>query len=237
MSNCIDILREELRKYNINLNSEKEDKFQVYLNMLIEWNKKMNLTAIKEPQEIVIKHFLDSAILIDAVDFKEKDKIIDIGTGAGFPGVPLKIMMDYIDLTLLDSLNKRLIFLKELNKKLNIDAKLIHIRAEEGARKAEYREKFDKAVSRAVSSLNILSEYCLPYVKVGGKFLAMKGPNAQKEVEKAYKAIEELGGRIKEIKNYTLYGNNTRNIVIIEKIKKISEIYPRSSSKILKKPL
>lgn len=237
MNNCIDILKEELKKYSIDLNIEMENKFRIYLNMLTEWNKKMNLTAIKEPEEIVIKHFLDSAILIDAANFNEKDKIIDIGTGAGFPGVPLKIIMDYIDLTLLDSLNKRLIFLEELNNKINIDAKLIHIRAEDGARKAEYREKFDKAVSRAVASLNILSEYCLPYIKVGGEFLAMKGPNAQKEVEEAHKAIEELGARIKEIKNYTLCGNNIRNIVIIEKIKKTSEIYPRSSSKISKKPL
>lgn len=237
MNNCIDILKEELKKYSIDLNIEMENKFRIYLNMLTEWNKKMNLTAIKEPEEIVIKHFLDSAILIDAANFNEKDKIIDIGTGAGFPGVPLKIIMDYIDLTLLDSLNKRLIFLEELNNKINIDAKLIHIRAEDGARKAEYREKFDKAVSRAVASLNILSEYCLPYIKVGGEFLAMKGPNAQKEVEEAHKAIEELGARIKKIKNYTLCGNNIRNIVIIEKIKKTSEIYPRSSSKISKKPL
>lgn len=237
MNENIKMLKEELEKYNISIDTNMEDKFNIYLEMLIEWNKKMNLTAITNPREIAIKHFLDSAILIDALKFNKNDKVIDIGTGAGFPGIPLKIIMDYINLTLLDSLKKRLVFIEELKKNIGIEARVLHIRAEEGSRKEEYRERFDKVVSRAVSYLNVLSEYCLPYVKVGGKFIAMKGPNAINEIEDAKKSIEILGGKIIDVKEYDLLGENKRNIVIIEKIAQTPMNYPRHGSKISKKPL
>lgn len=237
MNDNIMLLKKELGKYNIAIDDDMENKFNIYLNILIEWNQKMNLTAITDPREIAIKHFLDSAILIDAVKFNEGEKVIDIGTGAGFPGVPLKIIMGSIDLTLLDSLKKRLVFIEELKKNIKIEASAVHIRAEEGSRKEEYREKFDKAVSRAVASLNVLSEYCLPYVKVGGKFIAMKGPNAMNEIEVSRKALEVLGGNITDIKEYDLLGENKRNIVIIEKETETSTRYPRHGSKISKNPL
>lgn len=237
MNENLNLLSKELKKYNISINNDMENKFDIYLKMLIEWNKKMNLTAITDPREITIKHFLDSAVLIDAVKFNKNDKVIDIGTGAGFPGVPLKIILNDIDLTLLDSLNKRLIFIEELKKNLKIEANIVHIRAEEGAKREIYREKFDKVVSRAVASLNVLLEYCLPYVKVGGKFIAMKGPNAMKEIEDAKKSIEILGGKIIAVKEYDLLGENKRNIVIIEKIAQTPMNYPRHGSKISKKPL
>ena len=204
MNENLNLLSKELKKYNISINNDMENKFDIYLKMLIEWNQKMNLTAITDPREITIKHFLDSAVLIDAVKFNKNDKVIDIGTGAGFPGVPLKIILNDIDLTLLDSLNKRLIFIEELKKNLKIEANVVHIRAEEGAKREIYREKFDKVVSRAVASLNVLLEYCLPYVKVGGKFIAMKGPNAMKEIEESKNALEILGGKIFDIKEYNL---------------------------------
>ena len=218
MNENLNLLSKELKKYNISINNDMENKFDIYLKMLIEWNQKMNLTAITDPREITIKHFLDSAVLIDAVKFNKNDKVIDIGTGAGFPGIPLKIILNDIDLTLLDSLNKRLIFIEELKKNLKIEASVVHIRAEEGAKREIYREKFDKVVSRAVASLNVLLEYCLPYVKVGGKFIAMKGPNAMKEIEESKNALEILGGKIFDIKEYNLLGENKRNIVIIEKL-------------------
>ena len=237
MNENLNLLSKELKKYNISINNDMEDKFDIYLKMLIEWNQKMNLTAITDPREITIKHFLDSAVLIDAVKFNKNDKVIDIGTGAGFPGVPLKIILNDIDLTLLDSLNKRLIFIEELKKNLKIEASVVHIRAEEGAKREIYREKFDKVVSRAVASLNVLLEYCLPYVKVGGKFIAMKGPNAMKEIEESKNALEILGGKIFDIKEYNLLGENKRNIVIIKKFTETSIKYPRHGSKISKKPL
>lgn len=237
MNENLNLLSKELKKYNISINNDMENKFDIYLKMLIEWNQKMNLTAITDPREITIKHFLDSAVLIDAVKFSKNDKVIDIGTGAGFPGVPLKIILNDIDLTLLDSLNKRLIFIEELKKNLKIEANIVHIRAEEGAKREIYREKFDKVVSRAVASLNVLLEYCLPYVKVGGKFIAMKGPNAMKEIEESKNALEILGGKIFDIKEYNLLGENKRNIVIIEKFTETPIKYPRHGSKISKKPL
>lgn len=234
---AIFLLKDELRKYNIELNNIMLNKFQIYLDMIIEWNKKINLTAITDPKEISIKHFLDSCVVIDAVNLKNDDKIIDIGTGAGFPGIPLKILKNSIDLTLLDSLNKRLLFLEKVKKNINIDATILHARAEELSKKSEFRETFDISISRAVSSLNILSEYCLPYVKIGGLFIAMKGPKADIEIEEANRAIELLGGRIKDVKDYNLLGDNKRKVIIIEKINSTPENYPRHGSKISKKPL
>lgn len=230
-------LKQALEKAEIKIADDSYGKFTQYYNLLVEWNEKINLTAITKPDEVAVKHFEDSLSVLKYVDIKENSKIIDIGTGAGFPGIPLKIVREDIDLTLLDSLNKRLVFLQDVCKKLNISAQTIHSRAEESSRKKEYREKYDFAFSRAVAQLNLLSELCLPYVKKGGVFVAMKGPDVGEELKNAENAINILGGKIREIKEFSLSDNSGRTLVIIEKIKNTPEKYPRHGSKIKAKPL
>ena len=196
----------------------------------------MNLTAITEPTEVAFKHFVDSCSILNYISVKENAKIIDIGTGAGFPGIPLKIVRDDINLTLLDSLNKRLLFLNEAAKKIGITANTIHGRAEDYGKDITYREKFDMAVSRAVAPLNVLSEYCIPFVKKGGIFVSMKGPNIQEEVNAGKSSIKLLGGKINNVKQFSL-GDNSRSIIIVEKVSNTPAAYPRHGSKISKKPL
>ncbi len=209
------------------------DKFEVYQSLLLEWNEKMNLTAITEPDEIQIKHFEDSLTCLKSGYIKDKDKIIDVGTGAGFPGIPIKFANDTVDLTLMDSLNKRLMFLSEVLKKTNTSAELIHMRAEEGGQNPKYREKFDVAVSRAVANLSVLCEYCLPYVKVGGYFLAMKSKDYEEELLQAKDLITRLGGNIKEVQMHTLTGGEiTHSIIIIEKTGITPKTYPRRGKKV-----
>lgn len=237
MLNQSEYLRSISREYGLDINEDMAKKFAKYSELLLEWNQKMNLTAITDPKEIIIKHFVDSLLLLSAVDIQDQS-LIDIGTGAGFPGIPLKIAKSEIKLTLLDSLNKRLIFLKEVIDNLALDdVDLIHARAEDGAREERLRESFDIATSRAVASLPALLEYALPYVKVGGIFVAMKGPNADEEVEVSQNALEILGGELMEIKKYVLPDGSVRNIVIIKKVKKVPSKYPRRGVKISKKPL
>lgn len=237
MLNQDDYLKEMLAGYGIDINADMAEKFKKYSELLLEWNQKINLTAITDPKEIVIKHFVDSLLLSSAIDIQDQT-IVDIGTGAGFPGIPLKIARPKIKLTLLDSLNKRLIFLKEVINNLTLDnVSIIHARAEDGAREKNLRENFSIATSRAVASLPALLEYTLPYVKVGGIFAAMKGPNADEEVEASQNALDILGGELKEIKKYVLPDGSMRNIVIIKKVKKVPSKYPRRGVKISKKPL
>lgn len=220
------------------LNEKQQEQLNMYANLLVEWNEKMNLTAITEPQEVVFKHFLDCLQFFSSVSVPENAKIIDVGTGAGFPGLVLKIARPDIELTLLDSLNKRITFLNEVIEKLELrGVTTIHARAEEGARKNELREGFDIAAARAVAPLNVLSEYCLPYVKVGGEFVAMKGPAAESEVENAKKAISLLGGGEPTIYNKNVECVGERNIIIIKKISQTPPKYPRNSAKISKQPL
>ena len=217
---------------------KQREQLNMYANLLIEWNEKMNLTAITEPQEVVYKHFLDCLQFFSCVSVGENARIIDVGTGAGFPGLVLKIARPDMQLTLLDSLNKRITFLNEVIEKLELSGvATIHVRAEEGARKAELRESYDIACARAVAPLNVLSEYCLPYVKVGGEFVAMKGPAADSETANARKAISLLGGGepTKIQKNVECVGE--RNIIIIKKISQTPPKYPRNSAKISKQPL
>lgn len=209
------------------------EKFDIYMKLLLEWNQKINLTAITEPSEITTKHFLDS--LSCARYISHGAGVVDVGTGAGFPGIPLKIERPDISLTLMDSLNKRINFLKEVCSQINIKADCVHIRAEDAGKDKAYREKFDVAVSRAVANLTVLSEYCLPLVTKGGIMLAMKGKDIQDELDEAMPMIKELGGTVKGVEPYTIEGTDiTHSIVIIEKTASTPPKYPRIAAKIKK---
>ena len=224
--------------YKISLSDEKIDQLQGYYEMLIEWNQKMNLTAITDPKEVAIKHFADSLSIFNYIDLPQNARIIDVGTGAGFPGVVMKIARPDLELTLLDSLKKRLVFLESVLNKLGLSSELIHDRAENAAQNIDLREGFDLAVSRAVARMNVLSEYCLPFVRLSGHFAAMKGPDAQSEIQAAKNAIQILGGKIFKINEFELYENGGgRTIVLVEKIRPTPEKYPRNSGKIKSNPL
>ena len=227
-------LKSKSEQININLENEQIKKFYEYMNLLLEWNEKFNLTAIVEPKEIILKHFIDSLTIEKYIN--EGNKIIDVGTGAGFPGIPLSIYKPEIDITLLDSLNKRIIFLQEVIEKLemkNIEA--VHGRAEEFAKNK--REMFDIATSRAVAPLNILLEYLLPFVKIGGTCLCMKGSNID-EVENSKRALEILGGKIEKIETIKLPESDiSRNIIIVRKVKNTPVKYPRKAGIPAKQPL
>lgn len=225
-------LKQALDEMNIDISQNNLRKFEAYYELLTEWNKKINLTAITEPYGVAVKHFADSLSVLKYVDIQKNARVIDIGTGAGFPGLPIKTVREDLNLTLLDSLNKRLVFLQSVCEELDLKAELVHGRAEEVSKKAEFREKYDLAFSRAVAQLNVLCELCLPYVKKGGKFIAMKGPGAQEEIRNAENAVRLLGGKTEEVKEFTLPDNSGRTLVIIEKIKETPEKYPRQSAKI-----
>lgn len=212
--------------------------FKVYSQMLVEWNTKMNLTAILDPQDIAVKHFIDSLSLLTLQQFEAGVRIIDVGTGAGFPGIPLKIARPDLDLVLLDSLHKRTQFLQEVIDQLSLShVTIVHGRAEDLGRNAQYRESFDIALSRAVAPLNILTEYCLPFVKVGGFFIAMKGPDVQQELVQAHKALTLCGGKAFS-KNLLLpISGDPRSIVIVEKVHPTPHQYPRRPGIPEKKPL
>ena len=211
------------------------ERFDTYARLLVEWNEKMNLTAITEPKEIELKHFLDSLMLIKYYDLQNVSKAIDVGAGAGFPSMPILIYKPEIQFTLLDSLNKRLTFLSTVNSELGLDAKLVHSRAEVSGQEENYREKFDLATARAVASMNVLSEYCIPFVKEGGAFVALKGSND--DVSEASNAIEVLGGRLESNISYELGGTEPRTIAVVRKISQTPTQYPRKSKKISTKPL
>lgn len=221
-------------EYKLELSSENYEKLDIYAQFLVEYNSHTNLTAITEPEQILTKHFIDSVLLSKYVNIPENSAIIDVGTGAGFPSVPLKIMRPDIKLTLLDSLNKRIVFLEQLCGKLGIEANMVHGRAEEVAQKPEYREKFDFSCARAVADLSTLCEYCLPFVKVGGSFISMKGPS--EDVSKAQNSVKILGGTFHEEIKYDLESEQ-RRIILIEKLSQTPTKYPRNSGQIKKKPL
>ncbi len=225
------------KEIGIELNDKQIKNLNTYANLLVEWNEKMNLTAITEPVDVVWKHFYDCILFFKNISVNEGASVIDVGTGAGFPGVVLKIVREDINLTLLDGLNKRLVFLDEVLKELKLTAKTVHLRAEEGAKKPELREKFDFATARAVANMNTLSEYCLPYVKKGGKFIALKGPSGADEAKEAKGAVKLLGGSdIKVYKEqHEMLGERT--ILEIEKVLNTPSKYPRASGKISKSPL
>lgn len=207
--------------------------FEKYMNLLLEWNKVINLTAITEPYEIETKHFMDSLTCLDSGYVHDGSSVVDVGTGAGFPGIPMKIENRTIKLTLMDSLNKRINFLKEVSAQLCLGAECIHIRAEEAGKNKIYREKYDVAVSRAVAKLSMLAEYCLPLVKKGGYMLAMKGREIDEELETAKPLIKLLGGEVKEVQLHTISGTDiTHSIVVIEKVSHTDNKYPRNGKKV-----
>ncbi|MCD1147903.1 16S rRNA (guanine(527)-N(7))-methyltransferase RsmG [Peptoniphilus sp. KCTC 25270] len=230
-------LDEGLKKHNIQKDIPYSA-FDIYTKLLLEWNEKMNLTRITEPEEIQIKHFLDSLTPFLLPFIEEGSKVIDLGTGAGFPGVPMALVEPNLEMTLMDSLGKRIKFLQEVIDTLEMENTVaIHGRAEEMARKPEYREQYDICISRAVARLNVLAEYCLPFVKVGGYFIAMKAEDAKAEVKEAKKSIEILGGEIIEELEFELFDGETRNIIVVQKIKETKSTYPRGGGKPRKNPL
>ena len=232
-----EIMMNNLSKLNIKISDLQLNQFYNYMNILIEWNKVMNLTAIIQPKEIILKHFIDSLTVVNNIE--EKSKIIDVGTGAGFPGIPIKIVYPETKVVLLDSLNKRINFLNEVIEKLNLkDIETIHGRAEEYGQNNAYREKFDIAIARAVAPLNVLLEYLIPFVKVNGKCICMKGSNSMKEIEDSTKAIEILGGKLIETEEFYIPNTDMkRRIVDIRKIKQTGKKYPRKAGIPSKEPL
>jgi 16S rRNA (guanine527-N7)-methyltransferase len=234
-----DIMEKAFKKDGLDLDLEKFDKFMSYMALIKDWNEKINLTAITEENEIIKKHFIDSIQCFRFKEFTNFKNIIDIGTGAGFPGIPVKIAYPDIKVTLLDSLNKRVIFLNEVINTLQLkDINAVHSRAEDLAQKSEHREKYDGVVSRAVANMAVLSEFCLPYAKVGGYFIALKGPAVEEEITDAKNAIGTLGGKIEEILPVEIEETDLRhNIVIVKKIKSTPAIYPRKAGIISKKPI
>lgn len=228
---------EELNKLGIELTEEQYQQFMDYYEMLIEKNKVMNLTAITEFDEVIEKHFLDSINLVRCVDLTKNLSIIDMGTGAGFPGVPLKIAFPNLKITLADSLNKRVLFLNEVIQKLGLkEINAVHGRAEDLAKNKDYRESYDLCVSRAVANLSTLSEYCLPFVKIGGTFVSYKSGDCKQEVADAKSAIFLLGGKMKRVESFEL-GEAGRSFVMIEKVHGTPKQYPRKAGMPSKKPL
>lgn len=229
--------RNSMNSIGIELTDQQLNAFETYYDMLIDRNKVMNLTAITEFDEVMDKHFLDSVYLFRSIKLKADYKLIDIGTGAGFPGIPLKIVFPELKITLLDSLNKRVGFLNDVIDELNLnDIEAIHGRAEDIARDKAYRASYDIAVSRAVANLSTLSEYCLPFVKIGGKFVSYKSGDCADEVDNAKAAIHLLGGKINKIDEFS-YSNNSRSFIVIDKVMNTSNKYPRKAGLPSKKPL
>ncbi len=233
------VLTEKVKELSIVLNDKQIQQFEQYYNILVEWNKVMNLTAIAEYEEVVEKHFLDSLTIVNAIHVKKIETLIDVGTGAGFPGIPLKIAFPHLKVTLLDSLNKRIKFLNEVINLLELnDIKAIHGRAEDYAKQAEYREQYDICVSRAVANLATLSEYCLPYVKVDGLFVPYKSGEIDEELKSSEKAVSILGGKVEEVVKFQLPGTDIgRSFVKIHKIKETKKKYPRKAGMPTKEPL
>lgn len=236
--NAAALLADCCEKMGVPLTEGQIGQFMAYLALLLEWNKKINLTAITEERAVVLKHFADSLSLAPAIG-EGALSVIDVGTGAGFPGLPLKIARPEIRLMLLDSLQKRIGFLEEVTAQLGLEnVSCVHGRAEEGGQSPAYREKFDLCVSRAVAALPVLLEYCLPFVKTGGYFVALKGPDAERELAESRAALETLGGRLSEIRNAAIPGTNlAHKLVFIEKTAATPAQYPRKAGKITKKPL
>ncbi|MBQ7956721.1 MAG: 16S rRNA (guanine(527)-N(7))-methyltransferase RsmG [Clostridia bacterium] len=226
---------ESLKPYNITLSDEKIEMFDKYASLLVEWNAKFNLTAIKDADGIVVKHFVDSLIVLG--ENKIEGSLIDVGTGAGLPGLPLLIANDNLDVTFLDSTGKKIKFIETVLDELGLFADTVNARAEEAARDEFLRESFDFATARAVSNLRDLSEYCLPFVKVGGKFISMKSAKTEEEITDAKEAIRVLGGEIEKVNSFELADCGERTLIFIKKVRPTPTKYPRNYSQIIKNPI
>lgn len=237
MSYNFDKFIEEANKISVTFTEEQLEQFRIYYEMLVEKNKVMNLTGITEWDEVLEKHFLDSISLIRVIDLNQEMSVMDMGTGAGFPGIPLKIAFPKLKVTLADSLNKRVLFLQEVIDALKLEGiDAVHGRAEDLARDKKYREQYDLSVSRAVANLSTLSEYCLPFVKNGGQFISYKSGEVEEEVASSKSAVFLLGGKIKDTVKFEL-GESGRSFIIIDKIKGTPKTYPRKAGTPSKKPL
>ena len=234
-------LKEICEQLNIDISDYQVSQFETYYEMLIEKNKVMNLTAITEKEDVIIKHFIDSIAVIQYLKdngLSELNSIIDIGTGAGFPGIPLKIMIPDVNITLLDSLNKRIKFIEEVVSEIKLsNVNAIHGRAEDFANDKVYREQYDLCVSRAVANLSTLSEYCIPFVKKGGLFVSYKAGDSEEEINNSKNAIKLLGGKISKVENFILPNNDSRAFVIVKKINNTEKKYPRKAGVPAKNPL
>ena len=237
--NNIQLLKTGIEAFNIEATDDKLLKLKKYREILVEWNKVMNLTGIEEEREVFIKHFLDSISAVTHGYINNETSLIDVGTGAGFPGMPLKICLDGMKLTLLDSLNKRINFLQEVATELDLnEIEFIHGRAEDFGKDEKYREQFDVATARAVAGLPILMEFCVPFVKVGGHFICLKGPNANLELEESKKAMEALGIEFVEKIDIQLPDSElNHNILVFKKIHNTPLKYPRKAGKPSKNPI
>lgn len=232
-----EIMRAKAANFGVNLSENQLKMLDIYAEMLADWNTRMNLTGITDSDGVMTRHFEDSLTMLSAVDVPENAKVIDVGTGAGFPGMVLKIARPDIELTLLDSLNKRLVFLDAVAQAVGIHVKTLHLRAEEGGKNPLYREKYDIVCARAVANLRELAEYCVPYVRIGGKFVSMKGPDVQEEVNSAKAGIGTLGGKVNAVTELKISDGSGRSIIVVDKIKNTPPQFPRNSGKISKKPL
>lgn len=227
---------QECSKNHIEYDEEKAEKLYQYMNLILEWNEKINVTAIKDEKEFIVKHFIDSLTISALVNGSKR--LLDIGTGGGFPGIPLKIYHPDMEVSLVDSVNKKVIVLEDVIEKLNLEKiEALHIRAEELAKDLKYRESFDVVTTRAVSGLATIAEYMLPFVKVGGKAICMKGPSVEKELEKAKNAVKVLGGEIEKIEKLKINDELERNIIVIRKVSKTDKKYPREQGKPAKDPI
>ena len=226
----------ELNKNQLIVSKEAYEKYFKYMKNVLEWNTKINVTAVRDEENFIIKHYIDSLMISKYVE--GKPRVIDIGTGAGFPGVPIKLFNEEMKITLIDSINKKLNVIRESIKGLGLNKiDIIHSRAEDLAVKVEYREMYDIATTRAVSNLSTILEYMMPFIKVGGIAVCMKGPNYQEELENARNAIKILGGKIEVIENFNINTEYERNIIVVKKVSSTPKKYPRSGNKPLKEPI
>lgn len=239
MKHNIDLFIQKLRKIDVVINERQMEQFVTYYEMMVETNKVMNLTSITEPKEVIDKHFVDSLAINKIFDLNRQVSVIDIGTGAGFPGIPIKIAFPEIQIVLLDSLNKRIKFLNDVVDKLGLEnVTCIHGRSEDIARKIEYREQFDLCVSRAVANLSTLSELCIPFVKNGGEFVSYKAGKCQKEIEEAKGAVKQLGGILHKVTEFSLPDTDLDRVFVeIHKVKNTPKKYPRKAGTPSKEPL
>ena len=233
------LLQQSCEKMGITLTEHMTTQFMAYMDLLLSWNEKMNLTAITEQNDVILKHFADCVSVLPHLALQGNESVIDVGTGAGFPGIPLKIACPSISVTLLDALQKRIGFLEEVTNALSLqNVACVHSRAEDGGQNQQYREQFDLCVSRAVANLAVLSEYCLPFVKVGGRLAALKGPDAAKEVEEAKVALQKLGGNVIQILDIEIpFTDLQHKLILNEKVAPTPKTYPRKAGKINKNPL